>query len=60
LRATAPGVTTFDASDGVPVPAAFLAVTKKVYDVPAVSPATVHVRVPVVVQVFAPGEEVTV
>jgi hypothetical protein len=36
------GVTLFDAADAEPVPAAFVAVTVKVYAVPLVRPDTVH------------------
>ena len=39
---------------------AFFALTVNVYDVPLVSPVTVQESSPVVVQVLAPGEEVTV
>jgi hypothetical protein len=45
---------------GRPVPTAFLAVTLKVYCCRFVSPATVHVVAPVVVQVKPPGLDVTV
>jgi len=36
------GTTAFDAEEAEPVPFAFVAVTVKVYEVPAVSPVTVH------------------
>ena len=42
------------------VPTLFVEVTLNVYDVPLVRPVTVHVRAPAVVQVCAPGFEVTV
>ncbi len=41
-------------------PAMFDATTVKVYAVPLVRPVTVHEVAPVVVQLFAPGEDVTV
>jgi hypothetical protein len=45
------GVTAFDALDETPVPTVLVAVTLKVYEVPFVSPVTVQVKAPVVVQV---------
>jgi hypothetical protein len=56
---TVTGVTALDGDDAGPVPTAFVAVTVKVYEVPFVSPVTVQVRAPVVVQV-CPPDEVTV
>ena len=56
---TADGVAAFDATDTALVPALFVAVTVNVYEVPFVRPSTVHVVAPVVVQVFAPGADVT-
>ena len=53
------GVMTLDAAEAGPVPAAFVAVTVKVYDVPAVRPVTVSgLAGPVAVN--PPGLEVTV
>ena len=53
------GVTAFEAEDDGPVrPAAFAAVTVKVYDVPFVSPVTV-IGLDVPVPVRAPGLDVT-
>jgi hypothetical protein len=49
-----------DGSEATPVPAAFVAVTVNVYEVPFVRPDTVQLRAPFVVQVFEPGEDVTV
>jgi hypothetical protein len=43
-----------------PVPAAFAALTVNEYDVPFVSPLTVHVVAPAVVQVAPPGLAVAV
>lgn len=54
------GVTAVEAVDGELVPTEFVAVTTKVYAVPFVSPVTVQLSDPVVVQVFDPGVEVTV
>ena len=54
------GVTAFDAEEAVPVPAALVAVTVKVYEVPGVRPVMLQVSAPDVVQVSAPGELVTV
>ena len=52
------GTTALDGADGGPVPAAFVAVTVKVYDTPGVSPFTT-VEVLLVVAVMPPGELVT-
>jgi len=57
---TVDGVAEFDATDTAPVPARFVAVTVNVYALPFVRPGTVQVVAPVVVQVFAPGVDVTV
>jgi hypothetical protein len=54
------GLTVLDGADAEPVPIAFVAVTVKVYAVPLVSPVTVAVRAPVVLDVNPPGEDVTV
>ena len=54
------GVTALDAPDAEPVPAAFVAVTVKVYEVPGVKPVTLQVSAPDVTQVKPPGVEVTV
>ena len=43
-----------------PLPLAFLATTEKVYAVPLVSPVMVQLSWPEVVQVFDPGDAVTV
>ena len=48
-----------DVSDALLVPTEFVAVTVKVYAVPIVRPLTVA-KVPLVVAVILPGEEVTV
>lgn len=51
ITPTALGVTLLDAAEGVPVPAALVAATVKVYAVPLVKPVTVHgdaVQVPVI------------
>ena len=56
----ADGVTALDASEALPVPERFVAVTVNVYDVPFVRPSTVQLRAPFVVHVFEPGEDVTV
>ena len=53
------GTTAPEAVDGEPVPAAFVAVTVNVYEVPLVRPVTVQLVV-AVVQVNEPGDEVTV
>ena len=53
------GVTALEAEDAVPIPAAFVAVTVKVYDVPGVNPVTLQVS-DAVVHVSEPGVEVTV
>jgi len=53
------GTTAPEAVDGDPGPAAFVAVTVNVYEVPFVRPVTVQL-VDAVVQVNEPGEEVTV
>ena len=54
------GVTPGDAELATEVPAAFVAFTVKVYDVPFLRPVTTHVRAPVVVHVFAVPLDVTV
>ena len=54
------GVTAADAPDAVPVPAAFVAVTVKVYCVLFVSPVTVSDVALVPVVVTAPGDDVAV
>ena len=54
------GVTALDAADALPVPTPLVAVTVKVYEVPGVSPVTLQVSAPDVVQVRPPGVEVTV
>jgi hypothetical protein len=54
------GSTALDGVDVGPTPRTFMAATTKVYVVPLVSPLTVHVVAPVVVQVFPPGVAVTV
>ena len=54
------GVTADEAPEAEPAPAALVAVTVNVYDVPLVRPVTVHEVAPVVVHVFEPGVEVTV
>ena len=53
------GVTLFDAALEAPVPAAFVAATLKVYDVPFVNPETV-IGLAVPVPVPPAGSEVTV
>lgn len=53
------GVTERLAVEVGPEPAAFVAMTVKVYEVPLVRPATVH-EYPSVMQVFDPGVDVTV
>jgi hypothetical protein len=45
------GVTAFDGADVGELPYTLVAVTVKVYEVPFVSPVTVQVKAPVVVQV---------
>ena len=57
---TVAGITGAEAAEAGPVPTTFAAVTLNVYDVPLVRPLTVQLRAPPVVQVFAPGAEVTV
>ena len=52
------GTTAPEAVDGEPVPAALVAVTVNVYEVPLVRPVTVQL-VDAVVQVNEPGEDVT-
>jgi hypothetical protein len=47
-------MTALDGNDGRLVPARLVAVTVKVYEVPFSKPVTVHVRRPVVVQVWPP------
>ena len=54
------GVIAFDLAEAGPAPAALLAWTVKVYEVPLVSPPTVQERAAVVAQVFPSGAEVTV
>jgi hypothetical protein len=57
----APGTTAIDATDELDVPAPFVAVDVKVYDVPFVRPVTVHEPdAPVTVHCALPGFEVTV
>ena len=56
---TVAGTTAEDALEAVPVPAAFVAVTVNVYEVPFVRPVTVQLVVDVV-HVRPPGDEVTV
>jgi hypothetical protein len=56
---TVAGTTAAEALEADPVPAAFVAVTVNVYEVPFVRPVTVQL-VDAVVQVNEPGEEVTV
>jgi hypothetical protein len=53
------GVTLADAVEGTEFPAALVAITLNVYEVPLVKPFTVH-EVVVVVQVNPPGDDVTV
>jgi hypothetical protein len=48
---TVAGVTLADGLDAGPVPMALIAVTVKVYGVPLVSPETVQLTAPVVIQV---------
>ena len=55
---TVTGVTLLEAAEAAPVPAAFVAVTVKVYVVPLISPVTV-IGLAVPVPVKPPGEEVT-
>jgi hypothetical protein len=54
------GITVFDGSDALLIPARFVAVTVNVYSVPLVRPVTVQVVAVVVVHVRPPGLEVTV
>ena len=56
------GTAGFDGVDGGPVPTTLVAVTAKVYDVPAFSVVTVHrcVAGPPALHVLVPGELVTV
>ena len=58
-EAGAAGVTAFDGADGGPEPAAFAAVTVKVYAVPFVSPPTT-IGLALAVAVFPPGDAMTV
>lgn len=58
--AAAVGVTDDDGPEAGPVPALLVAFTVNVYLVPLVRPETTQVVPPVVVQCFAPGEDVTV
>jgi hypothetical protein len=53
------GVTGSDAAEAGPCPTAFEALTVKVYGVPFVRPATLHVSAPVVEHVAPPGDAVT-
>jgi len=55
-----PGVMALERSDALPVPAAFVAVTVKVYATPLVRFFRVHERAPVVEHVCPPGLAVTV
>ena len=55
-----PGVMALERSDALPVPAAFVAVTVKVYATPLVRFVRVHERAPVVEHVCPPGLAVTV
>lgn len=57
---TVTGMTAALAAESAPVPAMFVASTTNVYDVPFVSPVTVHDVAPVVVQVLLPGVDSTV
>jgi hypothetical protein len=54
------GITAFEGLDGSLEPSALLAVTVKVYDTPFVRPPMLHVSSPLVMQVSASGDEVTV
>ncbi|CAB4950428.1 unannotated protein [freshwater metagenome] len=55
------GTAALDATDAAPVPRAFVAVTVNVYEVPFVSPVTVHeVDGAVALHVNEPGLDVTV
>jgi hypothetical protein len=55
------GVTTFEGAEAALLPAAFVAVTVKVYAVPLVRPVTLAlVAGPVTVAVSPPGAETTV
>lgn len=54
------GMTELDGVDGEDVPMELVAVTVKVYDVPLVSPVTVHEVAPDVVHMNPPGDDVTV
>ena len=56
----ASGVTEADVCDALLVPTMLVAVTVTVYVVPLVRPVTVHEVAPVVVQLWLPGEVVTV
>ena len=56
---SASGVTGADSEEPSPVPFPFVAFTEKLYVVPFVSPLTVHVSAPSVVQVLPGGVEVT-
>ena len=53
------GVTDADGVDAAPVPTVFVATTVNAYPVPFVKPYTVHDNAPVVVQILAPGFDVT-
>ena len=56
---TVAGTTAAEAADAGPVPAALVAVTVKVYEVPLVRPETVQLVVDVL-QTKLPGDDVTV
>lgn len=60
LRIATFGTTGALAADGTDVPAAFVAVTEKVYSLPFVRPETTQVSARVVEHVCAPGDAVTV
>jgi len=58
---TLAGVTALDGADAVPVPAALVAATEKVYEVPLVSPVTEAMLLPPpALAVNPPGDDVTV
>jgi len=57
--ATIDGRASAEALEAILVPRAFVAVTVNVYSVPFVKPTTAQVIAELLVQVFAPGEEVT-
>jgi hypothetical protein len=60
LSGGAAGVTELDGADGAESPAAVVATTVNVYEVPLVRPVTLHVSAPVVMHVRVPGDDVTV